>query len=341
MRLLIITQLVSRTDPALGFFHRWIEEFAAQCDEVSVICLAEGEHALPANVHVRSLGKESGAPRMVLLTRLYRYLVDPRTQYDIVFVHMSPIYVLLGFLFWKLRRIPVTLWYTHGHVDLKLRTAVQLADRIYTASPDSMRISTPKRKVVGHGIDLSQFAPRPGGRTPATRHILSVGRIARVKNLGVLIEALPLLLERIPDARLTVAGAPITTQDEAYKAELVAQVDRLGLRNRVVFAGPLAPAEVPQLLASADAFVNLSDTGSIDKAVLEALASEVPVVTSNQAFAKIIPSSIVALAPGSVAEGIERALREPAVGLREVALRYSLERLIERILMDMRSLCAR
>ena len=60
-RLLITTQAVDLDDPVLGFFHRWIEEFAKHCESISVICLKEGRHDLPDNVHVYSLGKPSFA----------------------------------------------------------------------------------------------------------------------------------------------------------------------------------------------------------------------------------------------------------------------------------------
>ena len=58
MKLLIITQKVDINDPVLGFFHRWLEEFAKHYEFVTVICLEKGEHRLPENVKVLSLGKE-------------------------------------------------------------------------------------------------------------------------------------------------------------------------------------------------------------------------------------------------------------------------------------------
>ena len=64
MKLLIITQKVDRNDPILGFFHRWLEEFAKNCEQVTVICLYKREYNLPGNVKVLSLGKESGGGRI-------------------------------------------------------------------------------------------------------------------------------------------------------------------------------------------------------------------------------------------------------------------------------------
>lgn len=60
MRLLVVTQAVDKQDPVLGFFHRWLEEFAKHADQLIVICLREGTHSLPSNVRIYSLGKENG-----------------------------------------------------------------------------------------------------------------------------------------------------------------------------------------------------------------------------------------------------------------------------------------
>jgi len=58
MKLLVVTQVVDTEDPVLGFFVRWVEELAKHVESVEVICLREGKHMLPVNVHVHSLGKE-------------------------------------------------------------------------------------------------------------------------------------------------------------------------------------------------------------------------------------------------------------------------------------------
>src|SRR5690349_983344 len=101
MRLLIITQKVDSKDPILGFFHRWIVEFAKNTTKVSVVCLSKGVFNLPSNVSVYSLGKERGGNRISYTYNFFRYIWTLRHEYDAVFVHMNPIYVLLGGFFWK------------------------------------------------------------------------------------------------------------------------------------------------------------------------------------------------------------------------------------------------
>ena len=145
MNLLIVTQKADKDDPILGFFHRWVEEFAKNFDTVSVICLEEGSHSFPTNVKVYSLGKAKGArsnfsDRLKYTQRFFSYIWKLRKDYDSVFVHMNPVYLAQAGLLWKLMNKKVGLWYTHRNVDMKLRIAERYADVIFTAAKESFYI---------------------------------------------------------------------------------------------------------------------------------------------------------------------------------------------------------
>ncbi len=58
--------------------------------------------------------------------------------------------------------------------------------------------------------------------------------------------------------------------------------------DRVHFLGKVSHQKTPELYRDADILINLSDTGSIDKVVLEAMASGTKVLTSNGAFKEIL-----------------------------------------------------
>jgi hypothetical protein len=157
MRLLITTQAVDLDDPALGFFHGWLKEFARHTESVEVICLTQGRHDLPANVRVHSLGKTSQdekvrfVSRILYVVRFYRSIWKLRGDHDAVFVHMNPEYVVLGGLLWRLWRKNIGLWYVHKSVTPQLRIAIMLADLVFTVAPESLRVITRKLRVVGHG----------------------------------------------------------------------------------------------------------------------------------------------------------------------------------------------
>lgn len=284
MRILITTQTVDKNDPALGFFHEWIAEFSRAFDSVTVVCLKEGVHELPANVRVLSLGKEKGSSRLGYVARFYHHVIARLDDYDGVFVHMNPEYVALGGLLWRMLGKKVVLWYLHKSVDLKLRVAERLAHAIATGSAESFRLESDKVHVLGHGIDTELFSP--GAERPAggPLSVVTVGRISPSKDYETLIEAIALSR----DAILSIVGAPATEADREYETRLRRFVSEHGLSGRVRFEGSTSHGEVPDVLRAADVFVNMSKTGSLDKAVLEAMACGLPAVSSNEAFANML-----------------------------------------------------
>ncbi len=303
MRLLICTQAVDRNDPILGFFHRWIEEFAKHCTEVLVVCLFEGDHALPSNVRIFSLGKEklSGSAqsyrekssfmgKMVLRVsyarRFLHFIWRTRRQYDGVFVHMNPEYIALAGPLWRVMGKRVVLWYTHKATPLLLRLALPLVDRIFTASPESFRLVSSKVSVTGHGIDVERFMP-PRKPPSGTVRLITSGRITPIKGLDVLIEAFLLLKKRNVKATFSIIGRAGSSKDRLYEETLRAQLTEAGEEPEKVFEGSLSHAQMPERRTYADYFLHASETGSLDKAVLDAVMSGVLPISSSEAYEEL------------------------------------------------------
>ncbi|MCI0619613.1 glycosyltransferase [Candidatus Wolfebacteria bacterium] len=283
LKLLVLTQVMDMNDPVLGFFHRWVEEFAKHCESVIVICLYEGEHALPKNVQVLSLGKESCVSRLKYLYRFFTYIWQERKNYDAVFVHMNQIYVILGGVLWRLWGKWVSWWYAHGATSFSMWLAEKCTDIVFTSTPEGFRMPSKKLHIVGQGIDTDMFVPAPHTGTNKGLIVVTTGRISRVKYLELLIDAVEVAVERIPDVQLHIYGAPQTADEEVYHKELQQQVAAKRLTN-IFFEGAVLHTALPKILQGADVFVQASQTGSLDKAVLEALATDIPVVSTNRAF---------------------------------------------------------
>ena len=266
MRLLIVTQAVDRTDSDLGFFVRWIEEFAKHCENVIVICLREGEYSLPDNVEVAALGRAS---RFLRAVRLWHISIARRGKYDAVFVHMNPEYIVVAGPLWRLMHKRIALWYTHKSVDLKLRIAEVFADRIFTASKESFRLKSNKVRVMGHGIDTEFFSPDPS--IVRGDWLLSVGRLMPSKRHDLAIQI------AVKEGRaLRIAGeGPERARLEALAKKLHATVQ---------FLGGLTQAQLRDEYRRAAYLVHTSETGSLDKVVLEALACGLLVRTNDPAL---------------------------------------------------------
>jgi glycosyltransferase involved in cell wall biosynthesis len=221
MRLLIVTQVVDTNDSNLGFFHRWIEEFAKHCEHVTVICLKEGKHQLPPNVGIYSLGKEKVNSSRFTYARRFRKLIREHSgEYDAVFVHMNPEYVLLGGFFWRAQGKKIALWYVHKSVTWTLRIALHLSDVVFRlAGKFPYRIQ--KVRITGHGIDTGFFSPAASVARGTTS--LSVGRLMQSKQHNLAIRA------AYASAPLRIAGeGPERERLAALARELGANVTFLG-----------------------------------------------------------------------------------------------------------------
>ncbi len=144
----------------------------------------------------------------------------------------------------------------------------------------------PERRLLlrRNGIDLSEFlhAPEKGsvrkalGLDPKSKVVLFLGRLAPVKGLDMLLRAFARL--NLPEVRLVVAGPD---EGDGYRAGLLQLVEKLGLRERVQFPGPIYGEQRVGLLADADVVVLPSVFESFGNVAAEAVAAGTPVVVTK------------------------------------------------------------
>lgn len=290
VKLLIITQIIDVNDSVLGFMHGWIEEFSKKCEKLTIICLQKGEYNLPDNVKILSLGKESGYSRLKYIFRFYKYIWQERNNYDAVFVHMNSEYVVLGGLLWRLWNKEVSLWYAHGHVPFSLKIAEKLVNIIFTSTKSGCRIKSNKIKVIGQGIDVNKFkikSPKLKVKYDIFK-IISIGRISPSKDYATLIKAVEILKDKGIKLSVEIIGSPATEADKIYFQELNKLIEDKNLKDKIKFIGPVANKNIVSFLQNADFFVNMGQTGSLDKAMVEAMACGLPILTCNEALEEVL-----------------------------------------------------
>lgn len=299
MRLLFITQKIDRNDDLLGVFHEWVKKLALKFELVNVICLYKGEYDLPDNVKIYSLGKEEFPDykkpnKLKYILKFYKYIWLLRNEYDSVFVHMNPEYVVLAGPLWKLLGKKVVLWYAHYLSSLKLRVAVFFTDKVVTAIKEAFPFNTKKLLVLQQGIDIDKFSQPSGDGFKSEDNrlkILFLGRISPVKNLEILIEALSILNRENHNFHLNIVGGP-TDKDSDYFHKIKEKIKVLENEENVSFLGKVPNCKTPEIYNENDIFVNLTKTGSFDKTTLEAMASGSLVLVSNEAFGGIFDTRL-------------------------------------------------
>ena len=112
------------------------------------------------------------------------------------------------------------------------------------------------------------------GISPETVLFLMVAGIRPVKNIAAAIEAFREVEKKVADTALILAG-PVIDQNEAER------IFKIGSRlQRFQYLGEMSAAQVRELMAAADVFLNTSLHEGMSGSVLEAMAAGVPIIAS-------------------------------------------------------------
>ena len=145
-----------------------------------------------------------------------------------------------------------------------------LAERIVALGVPADRVV-----VIGNPVDTEWFRPQPRHEGGDTIDIVSTGRLAVEKGLDTLLRALALLPGTLAP-RLHLIG------DGPSRVDLERLASDLGVRDVVTFHGRQPAGRVRELLAAADLYCSPSRIETFGVAVVEALASGLPTVTSDR-----------------------------------------------------------
>ena len=146
-------------------------------------------------------------------------------------------------------------------------------------------ISPHKIKVIHNGVDIKKFQPAINkrkiktelGLNPDDITIVSVGRLYARKGLFTLIKCMPAITKRFPNAKFVISGKG--QSDEMQK--LISYAMKMGVINNIIFTGYYPDQKLPKLYQAADVFALSTFYEHHPFAVLEALSTGLPVVTTT------------------------------------------------------------
>jgi glycosyltransferase involved in cell wall biosynthesis len=262
----------------------------------------------------------------------------------------------------RLAGVPVVCHTFHGHVlsgyfgpaKSRLFTLIEkfcacLSDRIITLSDllknelIAMGVAHADRIVAPPlGLDLKDFGGSQRGcggfrselkLDKAHKLVAVVGRLVKIKNIHLFIDAARIVRQHAPEAHFAVIG------DGELRSELERHARSIGMNNAVHFTG--WRRDLANIYPDLDAVVSSSDNEGTPVSLIEAMAADCPVVATSVGgvpdllehgqFGRLTPQGD----PCALAEAILEVLREPEPTseivrkARETVLkRYSVERLI-------------
>jgi glycosyltransferase involved in cell wall biosynthesis len=325
-----------------------------------------GEELKAGGVEVISLGRRPGVDLRVA-TRLAREIRSRRItlihahQYT-PFFYAALAKVLLG------GRVQLMLTEHGRHYPDRVSVArrlvnrlllSRLADHVSACSDFSGRalaahdgFPAARIEVIPNGVDLSAFEPQADrsavferlGLDPSRRVVVTIARFHPVKDHRTLLRAFSRVAQSRPDVDLLLVG------EGPLRSELQAMVEALGLGGRVHFAG--VRADVPAILRACDLFVLSSLSEAASLTLLEAMASETPVVVTavggnpeivpDERYGRLVPRGDFVAMGEAMLELLTHPERARSVARRarlRVENEYRLDATIARYAATYRALC--
>ena len=259
----------------------------------------------------------------VRVTRTTKKIVSEQNIDVVIFGAAAP----LGLMGAALRKAGVRkiVALTHGHevwwakifpFNLALRYIGSSVDHLtylgeFTRKAISKALtdkSANAMRKIAPGINTSHFIPQSNSVQDRIelgfnekKIIISVGRLVHRKGQDKLIESMPAVLKRIPNAHLVLVG------EGPYLQHLEKLTDKLSLRNHVTFAGRILYDELPKYLSAADLFAMPSrsrffglEVEGLGIVYLEASACGIPVVAGKSGGA---PDAVIEGVTGLCVDG--------------------------------------
>jgi sugar transferase (PEP-CTERM/EpsH1 system associated) len=200
----------------------------------------------------------------------------------------------------KMSRVPVAIHSEHGYeVDslkgMPLRRRVfrravyAMTDAVFANTRELSRYharqawtESERIRVIRNGVDTKRFSPNQAARARLRRElgfsdanfvVGSVGRLVAIKDLGTLLRAAAILVQRGVDAKALIVGQGPELRNLERQAQELPE-----LAGRVAFFGP--SDRVFEVLNALDVFVLPSLGEGMSNTVLEAMATGLPVVAT-------------------------------------------------------------
>ena len=285
MRLILFNFESNKNSQALAFALDWVDEIAKNIDKLYVVSLRCKDFQVANNVEVHCINQDK-KNKIETIFSIWKTLYNIHKKdknIDGYFVHMAHYFVPIIYPFAKYFNQKIVLWYAHKSVSITLKIANILIDRAMASTSIGYQIKTDKLKVIGQGVDSSRFILKDNFRDKI-KNIVTVGRISKVKNIDMIVDAF-LSLNR-DDLYLYIVGDALAGNDNKYLADIKQSIPKKYEEN-IIFTGSISFEKLPEIYNDIDLSINISDTGSLDKTVIESMAIGIPIITSNDSAKEI------------------------------------------------------
>lgn len=283
--LLLLNYVVDENDSIFSHQAQILKKLSHHFSSVYVFTNHLGLFECPDNVNIFVV---PWTPKRRLLNvlrfvyKIYPFLIFKRNL--VVFSHMTEVKSFLIFPITKILKIKHYLWYAHASKSKYLKFLRIGITGFITSTSGSFPFSFNNLYAIGQSIDPVQFPYLERNSFPLKKFV-HIGRLDPSKNIEELIDTVLSLNKCGQNMSLTFIGKPSASNDSYYLNSIKTKYDDFITEGTIKFLGSISRDLISFRLSQFDVFIHAFE-GSLDKVLVEATFTGIPVITSNQEYIK-------------------------------------------------------
>ena len=253
---------------ASGSVHtvRWMKDFAERDYDVHLVTFDKMDQVESARIHRLKYRSKLAYPFRILDVKRVVNEMNPDVLHALYISHYGVYAALSGFhpLIISVLGSDILIAPERSRIfRFGVQLALMKADLVHVGDEGGRKtlieLGCDPKKILTQewGVDLDRFSPNARSQTLRDRlgirncySVLSASSWKVDYNVDVLIKAIPLVLNRVPDVKFILLGGG------GLEDHLKALADKLGVHENILFIGKVPYEEMPMYLASVDVFVD-------------------------------------------------------------------------------------
>jgi glycosyltransferase involved in cell wall biosynthesis len=287
--LLVINYAMDEKSQVFSHQIELVNQLSAKFDQITVLTAQVGVCNTEKNVKVISFQWVEGKRVSSLLRFLKIFIKTIRSEkFTVLFSHMTSVQSAFISPITKIIRLRHYLWFAHTSNGILLKVSRLLTNGIITSTPGSCPLKGSKIFPIGQSINSKNFRKK-NLNTQSIKNLVHIGRFDPSKNIKEIVYEVKKLRSNFPDLNLEVIGSPSSDRFRDYESNVKAKFNSEVLLGWLKFTPHIPRSSLPEILQTYDCFIH-SFQGSLDKTIVEATFSGLPVITINNEYRKIFGS---------------------------------------------------
>jgi len=279
--LVVFNYAMDVNDPIFSHQEQAVQALSPFFKKVLVFTNRVGTTSQQENVRIIDLRWKPSSP-LRNIARLVVNVVPRLRRSQVIFSHMTEVQSAVISPLTKFLGIDHHLWYAHKSLSPYLRWNQFWVTSILTSTSGSCPISGKRVFPIGQAIDTNQF-PFLQKSDRSLICGIHIGRFDPSKKIEEIVDSIQLLRNEGYPVSVIQIGGPSSSQFQDYEDKIKALYEQQISEKWFLISPSIPRAQINSVLANFDFFIHAFE-GSLDKTLIEATLSGIPVISTNSEY---------------------------------------------------------